>query len=66
MIVVGQRAGWPGLSWVLLESHIPPLVLAVFSDTVAPQHWGSLGLAAVLAGAWVAVGCVLFRYPGRG
>jgi hypothetical protein len=61
LTVVGQRSGIPGLTFVLLESHLPPLFYAVLNDAVAPQHWQSLGVAAVLAAVWVGVGAILFR-----
>jgi hypothetical protein len=61
LTVVGQRSGVPGLTSVLLESHLPPLFYAVLNDSVTPQHWQMVGWVAALAAVWVGAGALLFR-----
>jgi hypothetical protein len=64
VIVLCRRVGVPVLPTFLLESHVPPLVLAAFDQDLTPHHWLELGIAALLASAWVIAAAVLFSRRG--
>jgi hypothetical protein len=59
-----RRHEIPLLPHLAIEHHVPPVLHAALTETVAPDQGAHLGAAAVLAGGWVGLAYGLFRRRG--
>jgi hypothetical protein len=64
LLFICQQYGIPGLSYLALEYHVPRMLHAALTSSVAWYHWWNLATAALLACGWAGLAMVLFRRQG--
>jgi hypothetical protein len=64
LILVTGLTGLRGLSWLMLEYHLPRMLQAALDGTVQPFHWLSLVATTALAMGWLLAALILFRRRG--